>query len=48
MTSCDAPEWAAIDDYIRAQLAKASQTYASKADLDAMLKEALETDKAEG
>lgn len=48
MTSCDDPEFAAIDDYIRTQLAEAAQTYASKVDLGARLKEILEAEEADG
>lgn len=48
MTSCDDPEFAAIDDYIRAQLTEAAQTYASKADLGPRLKEILEAEAADG
>ena len=47
MNSCDDPEFAAINDYIRTQLTEAAQTYASKADLDARLKEILKAEEAE-
>jgi hypothetical protein len=48
VTSCDDPEFATIDDYIRKLLAEAAQTYASKVDLGAGLKEILEAEKADG
>ena len=48
MTSCDDPEFAAIDDYIRTQLTEAAQTYTSKVDLGARLKEILEPEETEG
>jgi len=46
VTSCDDREFAAIDDYIRAQLAEAAQRYGSQVDLDAKLKEVLEAEEA--
>jgi hypothetical protein len=45
--SWDDPEFAAIDDYIRTQLAEAAQTYASKADLDIRLEEILKAEETE-
>jgi hypothetical protein len=47
MTSCDDSEFAAIDDYIRTELAEAAQRYASQVDLDARLKEVIEAEEAE-
>lgn len=47
MTSCDDSEFAAIDDYIRTQLAEAAQRYASQVDLDARVKEVIGTEGAE-
>jgi hypothetical protein len=48
VTSCDDPGFAAIDDYIRTQLAEAAQTYASQVDVGARLKEVLGAEEAEG
>jgi hypothetical protein len=42
VTSCEDPELAALDAYIRSQLAGAAETYASHIDIDARLKAALE------
>lgn len=48
MTSCGDSEFAAIDDYIRTQLAEAAQRYASQVDFGARLKEVIEAEEAEG
>jgi hypothetical protein len=45
MTSCEDPEFAALDAYIRSQLAGAAETYASHIDIDAQLKAVLEAAK---
>ena len=42
MTTCEDPEFAPLDAYIRSQLAGAAETYASEIDIDARLKAALE------
>lgn len=42
MTACEDPEFAALDTYIRAQLAAAAETYASHIDYDAKLKAVLD------
>jgi hypothetical protein len=47
VTGCDDPDFAAIDDYIRTQLAEAAQTYASRADLDVRLREILKAEEEE-
>jgi hypothetical protein len=46
MGSCEKNEFAAVDDYIRAQLTRAAEAYASHADIDARLKAVLETGEA--
>jgi len=46
MSGCDNNEFAAVDDYIRAQLTQAAEAYASQADIDAKLKSVLETERA--
>ena len=49
MTGCeDDPGFAALDARIRAQLAGAAETYASRVDLDARLKAILEAEKSNG
>jgi hypothetical protein len=45
MTSCEDPDFAALDAYIRNQLAGAAETYASHIDIDARLKAVLEAVK---
>ena len=42
MTSCEDSQFAALDAYIRGQLAGAAETYASHLDIDARLKAVLE------
>jgi hypothetical protein len=41
VTGCEDPEFAQLDAYIRAQLARAAELYASSVDLDAMLEAVL-------
>ena len=48
MTGCEDPRFAALDAYIRTQLAKAAETYASHIDIDARLKAALEAERNDG
>ena len=47
MTGCDDAEYAAIDDYIRTQLARAAEAYAMQADVDARLEAVLKAEQAE-
>lgn len=47
VTSCEDPEFAALDAYIRSQLAGAAETYASHIDVGARLKAVLEAAKEE-
>jgi hypothetical protein len=42
VTDCEDPEFAALDAYIRSQLAGAADAYASHIDVDARLKAVLE------
>lgn len=42
MTGCEDPEFGALDAYIRTQLARAADTYASQIDMDAQLEAVLE------
>lgn len=46
MTGCEDPEFAALDAYIRNQLAGAAETYTSQTDVDARLKAVLEAGNA--
>jgi hypothetical protein len=47
LTGCDDPDFAAIDDYIRTQLAEAAQTYTSRADPDVRLRQILKAAEEE-
>jgi hypothetical protein len=42
MTTCEDPEFADLDAYIRSQLAGAAETYMAQPDVDARLKAVLE------
>jgi hypothetical protein len=41
VTGCDDPEFAQLDAYIRAQLARAAESYGSSVDVDARLEAVL-------
>ena len=47
MTGCEDPQFAQLDAYIRTQLARAAESYASEIDLDARLNAALEAGTSE-
>jgi hypothetical protein len=42
VTTCEDPEFSSLDAYIRSQLARAAETYASHVNIDARLKAVLE------